>query len=156
MTLNDKYLIHNSKTKYFYVLDFVINKPSWKNSKFLFFSKFFFFWCLMFVTWELWINCQTQIELRIFEFSTRLQIFWTFLPYKGRMKHSLGVSWLCNRLPVFWLKRFEGVKKDPTRHRKRTKYSHSTPEDFYLVLHMISARAVVRREKDPHKTSKKN
>ena len=53
-----------------------------------FFFKFYFqyFWCLMFVTWELWINCQTQIELRIFEFFdvSQKNFFWTFLvPYLG-------------------------------------------------------------------------
>ena len=155
MTLNDKYLIHNSKTKYFYVLDFVINKPSWKNSNFLFFEKnsFFDVWCSWRGNYESTVKHRSNFEFLNFRLVSK---FFEHFYRIGRMKHSLGVSWLCNWLPVFWLKRFEGVKKDPTRHRKRTKYSHSTPEDFYLVLDMISARAVVRREKDPHKTSKKN
>ena len=82
--------------------------------------KFVIFWFLTFDVRDVGImnqlsNTDHTVELRIFEFYDAI-LFWTFLvPYRWyRIKHSLGISWLCNRLPVFWLRR----EKDPTRHRK--------------------------------------
>ena len=84
------------------------------------FENSLFFGFLMFDVRDVGImnqlsNTDHTVELRIFEFYDAI-LFWTFLvPYRWyRIKHSLGISWLCNRLPVFWLRR----EKDPTRHRK--------------------------------------
>ena len=126
-----------------------------KIFKFSIFLKNFLFWCLMFVTWELWINCQTQIELRIFEFSTRLKFFEHFYRI-GEDETQSGRQLIMQLTPCILTKKVWRREKDLTRHRKRTKYSHSAPGDFYLVhLSRIWARGMKAR-KISHKTPKQN
>ena len=116
MTLNDKYLIHNSKTKYFLtVLDFVINKPSWKKFPFLkFFQNSIFcifdVWCSWRGNYESTVKHRSNFEF--LNFLMCLKIF--FLNISSSVfgaSHSLVVSWLCNRDPLYTSQDIEKVAK---------------------------------------------